>query len=348
MYTHPVTRARITGPTTFLAKADAASWLAAAETDLRRGQDLDPTGQSTTFAAYAENWLASKASLRPRTRELYGYLLRVHINPTLGDLPFARITRATVRSWNADLRAGSLSETSAAKAYRLLRQICQAAVEDRLVRENPCRIKGAATERSAERRIPTLDEVSRLANTIDPRFRAMVLLAAYAGLRKGECFGLARRHLELTTDPPTVQIERARVESSTHGLIFQDPKTSAGARTLALPALLAQELQAHLDQWVDDDPDALVFTTFRSNDTPTKMIWRRRWDNARQAADVSCTFHDLRHVAGTLNAVAGATLKEAMARLGHASPAAALRYQHAATERDAEVATAVDALITRG
>ena len=64
---------------------------------------------------------------------------------------------------------------------------------------------------------------------------------------------------------------------------------------------------------------------------------------ARANADVDCTFHDLRHVAGTLNAAASATIKETMARLGHSSPEAALRYQHALAQRDAEIADAVDA-----
>jgi integrase len=41
-------------------------------------------------------------------------------------------------------------------------------------------------------------------------------------------------------------------------------------------------------------------------------------------------FHDLRHTAGTLSAQAGATLKELMARIGHSTPRAAMRYQHAA------------------
>lgn len=214
MYTDPETRMRVTGPITFLSKADATSWLAAAETDLRRGDDLDPTGRSMTLSDYADEWLTSKASLRPRTLELYEYLLRVHIKPALGHLPIARISSATVRKWNSELRSGSLSETSAAKAYRLLRQIRQAAVDDRLLRENPCQIKGAAAERITERRIPTLDEVGRLADVIDPRFRAMVLLAAYAGLRKGECFGLARRHLDLAGDPPKLHVERARVDTA--------------------------------------------------------------------------------------------------------------------------------------
>ncbi|MEM9652503.1 MAG: hypothetical protein AAGA65_10425 [Actinomycetota bacterium] len=55
----------------------------------------------------------------------------------------------------------------------------------------------------------------------------------------------------------------------------------------------------------------------------------------------------MRHVAGTLNAQAGATLKEAMRRLGHSSAVAALRYQHAVDERDAEIADAVGQIVRR-
>lgn len=88
--------------------------------------------------------------LRPRTHEVYAYLLRVHILPALGHQPLSRINLVIVSAWNTDLRNGTLSDASAAKAYRLLRQICQSAVDDRLMRESPCRIKGAAVDRSRE------------------------------------------------------------------------------------------------------------------------------------------------------------------------------------------------------
>jgi integrase len=55
-------------------------------------------------------------------------------------------------------------------------------------------------------------------------------------------------------------------------------------------------------------------------------------------------FHDLRHTAGTQAAVAGATTKELMARLGHSSPRAALIYEHATAERDAKLAAQLDLL----
>ncbi len=290
-------------------------------------------------------WLDGKTALRPRTVELYEYLLRSHLNPTFGTTPLSRISSSTVRTWNSDIRAGSISETTASKAYRLLRQIMQTAVDDRLVRQNPCQVKGAAVKRSKERQIPSLEEVNRLADSIEPRYRAMVLLAAYAGLRKGECLGLARRHVDLEANPPSVKIERARLETEKSGLIFQDPKTVAGVRNVALPAKLAEEIGRHLDEWVDEDMEALLFTAPKSGDTPTKTVWRRAWGKARSEAQVSCTFHDLRHVAGTLNAAAGATIKEAMARLGHSSSQAALRYQHAVEERDGEIAAEIDRLM---
>jgi integrase len=56
--------------------------------------------------------------------------------------------------------------------------------------------------------------------------------------------------------------------------------------------------------------------------------------------------HDLRHFANMLAASTGASTRELMSRLGHASPAAALRYQHATAERDQVVADRMNDLIT--
>ena len=57
--------------------------------------------------------------------------------------------------------------------------------------------------------------------------------------------------------------------------------------------------------------------------------------------------HDLRHhAAATLTArMPGITTKELMARIGHASPRAALIYQHATEQRDREIAAYLDEVI---
>lgn len=346
MYLDPVTRRRVTGPSTFATKADASRWLSGVEAEMVRGVHVDPRAGEVPFGTFAQEWLAGKATLRPSTQELYEYLLRVHILPAFGSIELSAITPAMVRTWFGRLGSASgLSQTSAAKAYRLLRQILASAVDDSLIVANPCRIKGAAAERSAERTIPTLAEVGALADAVPPRYRAMVLLAGFAGLRLGECLGLTRANVNLANIPPTVRVEQAIVELQNGKKLRQDPKTEAGRRTLALPAVLAAELQWHLDTYVAPEPDALLFTGSRGGGTPQRTTWRRIWLEACVTTGVECTFHDLRHVAGTLNATAGATLKEAMARLGHASPVAALRYQHAVQSRDAEIASAIDRLL---
>lgn len=326
LYLHAVSRQRVTAPSTFRTKAEADRWLAVTETDLNRGDLLSHEGQRVLFGDYADTWLAGKENLRPKTLEVYRYLLRVHILPTFESLPIGRIDVATVRSWHSRLGAHGLAKATTAKAYRVLRQILSAAVDDCLLRENPCRVVGAASERSAERRVPSLDEVVALAEAIAPPYRAMVLLSGFCGLRRGECLGLARRHLLLDARPPVVIVERSLVHLSTRE-VLQDPKTVAGRRRLVVPAAVAAELAAHLEEFCGREPDALVFPA-PGGGLMSKASWRRIWSKAVAATGYEGTFHDLRHVAGTLNAAVGATLKEAMARLGHVSPHAALRYQH--------------------
>ncbi len=58
--------------------------------------------------------------------------------------------------------------------------------------------------------------------------------------------------------------------------------------------------------------------------------------------------HDLRHTGQTMAASTGATIKDLMRRLGHASPAASYRYLHALDARDDEIASALSELAAHG
>jgi integrase len=127
-------------------------------------------------------------------------------------------------------------------------------------------------------------------------------------------------------------------------LDFGPRKTEAGQRTVALPAFLVTELDAHLAQWSEPGPDGLVFPAPEGGPLRRSNFRRRVWTPtvARLGLD-GLRFHDLRHSSDTLTAIAGATTRELMARLGHSCPRAALIYQSAA-ERDTAVASALDAL----
>jgi len=93
-------------------------------------------------------------------------------------------------------------------------------------------------------------------------------------------------------------------------------------------------LAALLDEFVGPWRDTLVFTT-ATGTNPARSNLNASFRRALEAAGVSpVRFHDLRHVAQVFAAEAGATLPELMARLGHASPAAAMNYLDARAERD--------------
>ena len=114
---------------------------------------------------------------------------------------------------------------------------------------------------------------------------------------------------------------------------------------MTLPAAITRELSAHLDTWAAPGSDGYVFTGDKGGPV-SEQVLHHRWTAARRSLGLEHVhFHDLRHVAGTLAASTGAGTKELMHRLGHASPAAALRYQHATSERDEAIAAAMDGVI---
>jgi hypothetical protein len=86
-------------------------------------------------------------------------------------MPLNKITTTVVREWwRAALISTGLSQTMAAKAYRLLRAILMtAAVEDRLITRNPCQLRGADKERSEERPVLSVARVLALAGLMPYR-----------------------------------------------------------------------------------------------------------------------------------------------------------------------------------
>jgi integrase len=212
-----------------------------------------------------------------------------------------------------------------------------------VLRSNRCRVKGAGREDAAERPVVAPDQVARLAEAIDARYRVMVFLAAYCSLRLGELAGLRRGRIDLLHR--RIAVEEQAVELGGGQMVFGPPKTAAGRRVVAVPAELVELLEDHLAEFVGPESDALVFTSPEGHPL-RRTKFRTRWADACTAAKVSgLHFHDLRGSGATWAATNGATVRELMARLGHATPTMALRYQHATLERDQAIAERLGALL---
>jgi integrase len=329
---------------TFDTRHQAQDFAAIQQINGAKRDSREGSGVTIPLRQYAKSWFESRAALRPRTRDTYEGLLRLHILPYLGDRRLDQITISLVRAWQGELIHGK-SQNLGAKTYRLLSAILNTAVEDGLISKNPCTIRGAGIERSSERPIATLQQVFLLADAIDPRYRLAVLLACFAGLRKGEILALKPDRFDLIER--TVTIREQRQERANGTFWIGDPKTSAGTRVVSLPHFMMEEVEMHIKKYVGNASSDLLFRGLQGGPLRHAVL-HRAWTKARAGLGLEhLHFHDLRHTGNTLAASTGASTRELMVRMGHSSAEAALKYQHASRERDRVIASKLDAMVAR-
>ena len=159
-----------TGTETYERRGDADRALVLIEAQIHAGEWTDPERGKVKLADYAATWIAERPGLRPRTIDLYCWLLHKHIEPHLGGALVGKLTTRMVREWRAQLLANGVSVSVAAKAYRLLRAVLTTAVEDdKILPRNPCRIRGAGSEDTGERPVLTVAQVFELAELVGRR-----------------------------------------------------------------------------------------------------------------------------------------------------------------------------------
>jgi integrase len=254
-----------------------------------------------------------------------------------------RIDPHLIKSWidagapmNKNYKEIGSGAVQLAQAYRFLRAIFNVAIDDGIMKENPCRIKGAGTPRHAERPIITPEQIAALANEVPDRYSILVILAAYSSIRSSELLGLQRKHInELQS---VITIEHQLTNYASDDQLFMPPKTEAGIRDVVITKELMQALITHIDRFVSDpSPDALIFTT-----STCKPLFkgRKSWfvTAKRRLGLDHLHFHDLRHTGQSLAMVKGANTKDLQRRAGQSSEAAARIYMHGSKVRDREVA----------
>lgn len=300
---------------------------------------LDRSAVRESDGSGARERSIKERNLSPTTAEPYGILLRLHIMPIIGRITLGDVSSELVRSWRSWLLENGRSQTTTAKAYRLLRAVMNTAYDDNRIKRNPCRIPGADKEQAPERTTATVAQVYALADRMPRRYRALVLAAALSGLRWGELIGLRRCDVDLELG--VIRVTRRLAQLRSGQLVAGTTKSVAGLRAVALPSVLLPDLRAHLDEFVRPGEWALLFLGPKGGEL-MRGNWRRsvNWSESVIAAGLpeGFHFHDLRHTGNQMAAEAGATTKELMHRMGHGSVRAALIYQHATDARDRAIA----------
>jgi integrase len=175
---------------TFDRRIDAQRWLNNELAKLDRGEWVDPRAGRVLFETVAEQWMAGRVALRKSTQARDRSYLNSLVLPHLGDRPIGSVQPSDLEAWVADLMAEGKAPATVQKAWQLVSGVFRLAVRDRLIALSPARDVRLPKIERKEPVAFTVDEVMRLADAIDPRYRALVLVGAFAGLRIGELAGL--------------------------------------------------------------------------------------------------------------------------------------------------------------
>lgn len=322
---------------TFARRIDAERWLTSIEHAKLSGGYVDPANGRVPFGEWADLWLDAPGK-RPSALARDENIVRVHLNPALGNRPLGMITPADVQALVTGWTAKSAPRT-VRRQYGVLRAILNASVAAELIARTPCRGIRLPAVTQAVRHVVTAEELAALADAMGD-YGPMAYLGAVLGLRWGECAGLRVGRLDFLRSTLEVAEHLTR---GPHGvMVLGPPKSQAGRRTMAVPAALMALLADHLARkgLTGADGDQFVFPAPQGGHVDYAHFRRRVWGPATAAAGLQgLAFHDLRRANATGMVLDGIDLKTAQTRLGHSDPRLTLAvYAQATTAADAAAA----------
>lgn len=321
----------------------AEKWLSGIETDMTRGQYIDPRAGRLTVRQHAERWLAS-LTMDPSTFVSTETRIRLHVLPHLGSRSLDSLRPIHIREWLRKLEDGGLAPAYQRVIFANLNAMLAAAVDDRLIPHNPCRSSSVKAPKPEPRRIVPWgpERVLAMRSELPERYRAMVDLAGGCGMRQGEVLGLAVDDVDFVEG--VVHIVR-QVKLIAAKQVFALPK-GGKARTVPLPESVARALEVHIAQ----HPPLAVALPWRSVDgSPVThpllfpnaggravnrfsfnlKAWRPALDKAGIPRGRENGMHALRHFYASVLLDAGESIKALSEYLGHHDPGFTLRtYTH--------------------
>jgi integrase len=236
-------RARYYGPDkkqrsqTFKTESEAQLFLASQTVTKAKGEWVDPSLGKVTVRAWSEKWLATTTTLKPKTRYGYESLLRVHILPYLGNVPLARLEPVLVREWLAGRLATGLSVGRARQAPTTLNLICESALENGRISRSPCRGIRLSRGSTKDLHVLTEEQVALLADACG-RYRELIFVLAYGGLRWGEAAGLPKGRVNLLRS----RIHVVDTISEVGGRLYEVSTKTDRDRYVKLPRFVSEML----------------------------------------------------------------------------------------------------------
>lgn len=332
-------RSRYITSRTFSRKSAAEDWERKTLDALHAGTWRDDRGiNAVTIEEWAAIWLKTKIGGKPSARIDRERSVRVHVVPAFGKRPLSTVSHSEVATWAREL-ATRRSPSIARRALATLRLTYQLAMRDGAAQRNPAEGIKLPTQQPGEARPLTHAQLHALSKAMpSEKFKLLILVLGYGGLRWGEASALQVKHLD----------ERGRLRvlqswSEAGGPMSLGDVKNHQARTVPLPPSITVKLQKYAEKM---KPDDFIFHASEPNIPLRNSNFRhRQFDPAvKQIGLRGVTPHCLRDTAASLAISAGANVLAVSKMLGHKDPSVTLKHYAALFPNELEdIADRLDA-----
>jgi integrase len=314
------------GSRTFRTKKEAEHFHAQVILNDDDVRGLTTQQRKTTFAEVAGIWAGVKDfSHSPKTKLRRDQILRLHVLPTLGQLPIRSIRTSHLRTLVASWQRKGLAPYTVRNHIANIRPIFKLAVNDGLITKDPC--QGLELDRPAGRQPVILDQeqCQTLLNAVDDHYRRMFYTLIATGLRIGELFGLTIGDVDFRDS--TLSVRKS--------------KTAKGVRVIDLSENDLNVLSEQISSLNNSgDFTSLLFQSPHGKALHYRNVAERVLKNViKETRLPSFTFHDLRRTHATMLVAAGIDPKVVQQRMGHESIETTLKY-YAQPTKERQIAAA--------
>jgi integrase len=329
---------------TFKTRSEAKSYETSQNNSMQRGTWTDLRLSAVTFGQLADLWVNQNTQKRQRSLDRDLGILRLHALPALGNKKISNIKKSDIQNLvNGWLKHG-LKPRTIRRNLAVVKAIFQKAVDDELLFKNPATGTKYPKPDPVEQHPLTSEEAASLLAGINPFYKPLLYITITTGLRWSELAGLQIRDVELMAKKPVLHVNRG-LHASSKGVGYEQPKSSAGKRTIPLTETQVGLIASHIAEtrrtmvngeeplFVSPKSQALNYSNFRN----------RVFVPALEKAGITKTrIHDLRRTTATILVANQVDLKTIENLMGHSDIRMSMRYASSTEEGSQRAAIVLD------
>ena len=336
----------------FKTQSEARHYLRTMQSQIQDGLTL--AGARTTLIEYLEQWLGTiRESVRPRTLDQYTQIVRGHIASRLGNIKLKDMRPDQIQAFYNEKLDGGTSARTVLLIHAVLHRALVHALKLGLIGRNPVDAVTRPKVKRKEMRVFTDDQARAfLSAAKQTRHACLFQIALHTGMRQGELLGLMWKDIDWITWQ--IHVQRQLQRNPNGSLVFSEPKTAAGRRTIVISPTMIDSLRKHLEEqeeykkvlgkkWEEND---LIFPSKLGTPLHQANMFREYKELLKETGLPLLRFHDLRHTSATLLLTQGVHPKIVQERLGHSNIAMTMDiYSHVLPSMQEDAALKMDELL---